>query len=114
VIAAVVVGTLAIVAVTIAIGLAIDRRGAVMPRAQAPDATRAPAFRAGEAPATAIRAGGRQLARLRATQRCASCRAPMIAGADDRVRFGDRELTVIGFHCAACGARRSLYLEVPG
>jgi hypothetical protein len=114
VIVAVVVGTIAIVAITVGIGVVIDRKVGLVPRAEVLAAPRRPpAFAAGEAPATAIRAGGRQLSRLRGSQRCPTCRAAMTGDRDERIRFGERELLVLGFSCSACGARRRLYIEDP-
>src|SRR5262249_52702033 len=111
---AAVLGTIAIVALTIAVGVVIDRRIALLPRPEPHvEPKKLPGFAAGEAPSTAIRAGGSQLQRLRGSQRCPRCRAAMAGEHDDRVRFGERELTVIGFSCPQCGAKRTIYVEEP-
>ena len=107
-------GTIAIVAITIAIGVFVDRRYKLLPRpellADNPRARR-PTHGAGEAPATAIRAGGVQVAKLRATQRCRACRATLDLGEDDHVRYNDHELIVLQFHCPRCATKRTLYVE---
>lgn len=102
-----VVGTLAIVAVTVAIGVFVDRKTSIVPAVR----PAAPSHTAGEAPASAIRAGATQLARLRASQRCPACRAAMLGAPDDAVRYGERSLLVLQFRCPACAARRALYVE---
>ncbi|MEO8845049.1 MAG: hypothetical protein ABI591_22355 [Kofleriaceae bacterium] len=108
-----VVGTVVVVAITIAIGVVADKK--LSPRAKnlaAP--AKPPSHAAGEAPATAIRAGAAQLAKLRAGQRCKTCRTVLFAdGADDEVRFAEHGLLVLHFVCPACpGVRqRSLYVE---
>jgi RNase P subunit RPR2 len=107
-----VAGTIAIVLVTIAIGIFVDRKVGLLPRADklAEPRPRMPSHVAGEAPATAIRAGTAQLSKLRA-QRCRSCRAAMTAGDDDHVRYDERDLIVLHYRCPRCGAKRSLYVE---
>ncbi len=64
----------------------------------------------GNTPATAIRAGADQLARLRTAQHCAECRGEMTYGDDDHVRYDDRTLLVLRLACTKCGARRALYV----
>src|SRR5205823_12953623 len=106
----VVIGTIAVVAVTIAIGLYVDRK--VRPPDAEPGAPKKLASHAaGEAPATAFRAGAVQLGRIRAGQRCRSCRTPMQHEPDERVRFDDRDLLVLSFRCPRCATRRALYVE---
>lgn len=113
----IVVGTLAIVAITLVLGLWLNRRVPLLP---APgdfetDHERARKQRvthgAGEAPATALRVRGTQLERLRASQRCASCRAPIANEADDEVQFGGATLLVLHFTCPSCARRRALYID---
>ena len=110
-IAGVIVGTCAIVAITIAIGMYADKRFAIVPRAEVLR-PRPPGHAAGEAPALAIRARPAQLATLRATQRCRTCRAPLeAAGPDDTIRYGERTLAVLHFRCPGCDVNHSLYVE---
>lgn len=112
-----IIGTLAIVLITVVIGVFLDRKVGLLPRAA--DLAENPAPKpvtmhaAGEAPATAIRARGGQLDRLR-SQRCPGCRGPMTNAHDDTVRYNERELVVLHFACGACGTRRSLYVEQLG
>jgi hypothetical protein len=110
-----IIGTIAIVLITILIGVLIDRKHSVLPKATElqPPRKRPPTHGAGEAPATAIRARPAQLANLR-TQRCTRCRAEMTNTEDDRVRYNDRDQVVLHFTCASCGAKRSLYVEPVG
>jgi hypothetical protein len=110
----VVIGTIVIVLVIVAVGLLIDRRVRIVakPEDYHPERKKpATSHAAGEAPATAIRVKQGQLDKLR-VQRCASCRAEMTNEADDRVRYNERELLVLHFACAACSAKRSLYVEL--
>jgi len=110
-------GTIAIVAAAIGIGIVIDRKVGLLaaPSDFETDAQRARkqlvSHGAGEAPATALRLRGAQIANLRTAQRCPSCRAAMTAGADDTVRYDERDLLVLHFACGACGTTRSLYIE---
>jgi hypothetical protein len=109
-----IVGTAVIVAITIAIGLLADKKLGLVARAETLDPPRArPAGHAlGEAPATAIRAGVAQLARLRASQRCRECRTLVVAGEpDDAIRYNERALAVLHFRCPACGRNQALYVE---
>jgi hypothetical protein len=107
-----IIGTIAIVLGTIAIGVLLTRKRAVpTPEELAAPPKKRPAYAAGEAPATAIRAGAAQLARLRASQRCRECRTLMTAGDEEHVRYGGGELLVIGLDCEKCGARRALYVS---
>ena len=113
----IVLGTIAIVAATIAAGVLVDRKWGLLPRPEQLRAASArpalPGHAAGEAPATAIRASSTaQLERLRAGQRCPDCRTIMSGEADDRVRFGGRELRVLRFRCGTCSMRRALYVEL--
>jgi hypothetical protein len=107
-----VVGTIAIVAIVIAAGMWISRRrGLFVKPAELAEPRPRASHAAGEAPATAIRAGGEQLARLRISQRCRACRSVMAPGSEEHVRYGDGELLVIELRCGACDARRALYIN---
>jgi hypothetical protein len=106
-----IVGTIAVVLIVVAVGLLVDRKYSVLPRAAelAPEKKPPPSHAAGEAPATAIRAREGQVAKLR-VQRCIACRAAMTNTPDDTVRYSDRELLVLHFACTACAAKRSIYV----
>jgi hypothetical protein len=112
-----IIGTIAIIIAVVALGMfATRRRGFLLKPEElkelnAPKKKPKPSHAAGEAPATAIRASGEQLARLKSTQRCRECRAVMTPGPDDHVRYGDGELLVIELHCGSCGAKRALYVN---
>ncbi len=110
-----IVGTVLIVGITIAIGMFADRKLGLLPRPQtlAPVPVRpaAPTYTAGEAPATAIRAGTAQRDRLRTSQRCKSCRELMTAMDEDHVRYDGRDLIVVQFRCPRCDTKRALYVE---
>jgi hypothetical protein len=111
VIAGTILGTLLIVAISVAIGRYLDRRYAIIPRAEVLR-PHPPGHAAGESPAMAIRVRPAQLATLRTSQRCADCRAALEAnGSDAAIRFGERTLAVIHFTCPRCGRNRSLYVE---
>lgn len=113
----VVLGTLAIVAVTIAIGVLVDRKYRLLPAKEDfitdGDKQRKQLVRhaPGEAPATALREPDAQIDKLRASQRCAICRAEMCNDADDTVHYNHSDLLVLHFTCVACAAKRTLYLE---
>ena len=108
-----IIGTIAIVLITIAVGLLVDRKVGFLPKPMeiAEDKKLPPPHALGEAPATAIRARDSQLAKLRA-QRCTSCRKAMTNQADDIVRYNERELLVLHFLCSACATKRVLYVGV--
>lgn len=110
-----IVGTLAIVAAFIALGTWLTRKKSFLVKpaelAALEPAAKRPSYSAGEAPATAIRASGDQLARLRTTQRCRECRAVMTAVSEEHVRYGGGELLVIELSCGSCKARRALYVS---
>lgn len=115
-----VLGTLAIVAATAALGWLVARRTRLPPRLdeEAQRAERAeraapppPRVEAGATAATAIRASAEQLARLRAGQRCAACRAPMSAEPDDAAQYDGGVLVLLRWRCPRCAARRTLYVR---
>jgi hypothetical protein len=112
----VVIGTIAIVAATIAIGVLVDRKISLLPRPQElleAGKPKQPRHDAGEAPATAIRARGAQLDRLRRSRRCPTCREPLVVEGDDEcVRYDDRELLVIHLRCTRCNEPHALYVLV--
>ncbi len=107
-------GTIAIVLVTVALGVLLDRKYPLLRRPEALRVPRTPpaaaVHAAGEAPVTALRARAGQLARLRA-QHCPGCRSAMTNADDDTVRYGGGELLVLRFRCPACAARRTLYIR---
>jgi hypothetical protein len=109
-----VVGTLAIVAATIVLGLLVDRKTGLLPR---PDQLRtepAPGplrMAAGETARTAIRAGDAQLQRLRVGQRCAVCRTELVADPDDSARYDGAVLVLLRLRCPGCAARRTIYVH---
>lgn len=109
-----ILGTIAIVFITVLVGILIDRKHSILPKPTelAPREREKPStvHGAGEAPATAIRARGGQLAKLR-IQRCATCRAEMTNEPDDRVRYNEKELLVLQFSCPACTTKCTLYVE---
>jgi len=108
-----IIGTIAIVIATVVLGMLITRKRGflVQPEELAKPKPKKPSHAAGEAPATAIRAAGDQLARLRKAQRCPQCRAVLTADAGEHVRYGDGELLVIELRCAGCGTKRALYVN---
>jgi hypothetical protein len=108
-----IIAAIVVVLGTIAIGVLVTRKRPMLPAPEdlaAPPKKR-PAYAAGEAPATAIRARGDQLERLRTSQRCRECRTVMTAGDEERVRYGGGELLVVELRCSKCGARRALYVS---
>ena len=113
-----ILGTIAIVLITVLVGLLLDRRIRLLPRpadlAASDDRKPAPvAYAAGEAPATAIRVRAGQLAKLR-HQKCPACRSDMTNTPDESVRYNDRTLLVLLFSCPKCAARRTIYVEQVG
>lgn len=110
-----ILGSIAIVLGTIAIGFLLTRKAPLMPTPEELKAPRAaktrPVHAAGEAPATAFRAGTAQLERLRGSQRCGECRSVMTAGDEEHVHYGGGELLVVQLRCDKCGTRRALYVN---
>jgi hypothetical protein len=113
----VVVGTIAIVLATVAIGVVVNRKLRLLPGPDDFETNQDRARKqlvshaAGEAPATALRLDAAQIEKLRTSQRCQSCRAALEAEPDDRVRYDNRDLLVLHARCPACNTRRSLYIE---
>jgi hypothetical protein len=108
-----IIGTIAIVLVTIVIGLIVDRKAPLLPTPEdlAPDRKKLETHAAGEAPSTAIRVRDAQLDRLRASQRCPRCRSKMESAPDDHVRYNDADLLVCHFKCVNCPGFRTLYVS---
>jgi hypothetical protein len=113
-----IVGTLLVIAVVVALGVAADRKFHILPRREQlkaaggpPRTTAPPAFQAGEAPISALAPNPSALARLRVPPRCGIDGDAMVADQDDHVRYGGRELLVLRFRCARCGATRSIYCQ---
>ena len=104
----VVIGTIAIVAATIFLGWALDRKVRVTPEELRDADTPKPRIVPGETAATAIRANADQLARLR-SQRCTECRAEVRAE-DDHAELAGKPLVLLRFSCARCGTRRTIYV----
>lgn len=114
---AVILGTIAIVIVVVAIGMLFDRKVGFLPAPSDFDTDKdrerkkLVSHGAGEAPATALRIRGGQVAKLRRSQRCTGCRNEMRNERDDRVRYGETELLVLHFTCTSCSTRRMLYVD---
>jgi hypothetical protein len=109
-----VVGTILIVASTIAIGVVLDRKLGILPRPEKLTEAAKPkqlAHSAGEAPVAAIRAGSSQIAKLRESQRCPACRAAMRTAGEDDVQYNGRRLRVLTFQCTSCSTKRAVYIE---
>jgi hypothetical protein len=108
----IVLGTIAIVGATIGLGVVIDRKWGLLPRAAQLEAPRQKllAHAAGEAPEAAIAASPMAIEKLRRDQRCPQCKSPMDARADDRVSYDGRELIVLHFQCPRDATKRSLYV----
>jgi hypothetical protein len=102
----VVLGTIGIVAVVIAAGVALDRRFGLLPRRELRETARPglkpPAFAPGEAPETALDTPPAE-ARCR---RCGRATRPLD---DSRAILGDRELVVRRVRCEGCGAITTIY-----
>jgi len=113
----VILGTIAIVIVVVVLGVLFDRKVGFLPAPEDFDndkereRKKLVSHGAGEAPATALRIRDTQIAKLRTSQRCTSCRREMRNEADDHVRFNETELLVLHFTCTGCDARRTLYVE---
>jgi len=111
-----IIGTIIIVLVTIAVGLVLERKKPINPEPSSYAEARRPrptTHGLGEAPGTAIRVGESQLANLRGGQRCPACRSEMTyaEGADDRVRYNERDMLVLHFTCPRCATKKALYVE---
>jgi len=103
-----VIGTIAIVAATLGVGLVIERRWG--PRRLA-DAAKPQLHEPGTAPATAIATTPGELELLRRTQQCPKCRAAMEVAADQRVTYDGSELLVLRLACPRCSTVRSVYVS---
>lgn len=109
-----IVGTIAIVAVMIAIGVIVDRKLGIRPEQLAASSSRPliTIHEIGEAPATALRATEAQLAKLRSSLHCKACRSLLEAdGTDHDVRYAGEAMRVLGFRCPQCATRRPLYVR---
>ena len=113
----IILGTLGIVAVTVAIGVIVERRLRSDPSPEDLETQKQRERRqlvthaAGEAPSSALRVREPQIAKLRASQRCPQCRAEMQNDADDTVQYGDASLLLLHFSCPTCTTKRTLYID---
>lgn len=107
----VLLGTAAVVTVMVVIGLLIDRKVPLLPRATPPVAAvpRHELPIPGETAATAVQVPTSWRARI-AAGRCA-CGKPLAVRSDEPIRFAGRPLIVVRLACDACGHARSVYLE---
>lgn len=110
-----ILGTLAVVGGFVVVGLWIDRRVSVLPRAEELAAAGRPKplgqdHEAGLAPATALHSDPTRMARVVERQRC--CTLPMTSEGEDEIRYDARPLRVIRLRCATCGGARALYYEL--
>jgi len=113
----VILGTLAVVGVFVGVGLWLDRRFSLLPRAEELDEASRPKLpggdhEAGLAPQTALHSDPTQIARVIARQRCTCKGKPALVedGRDD-VRYGDKQLVAVRLRCPTCTATRHLYFE---
>ncbi len=109
-----ILGTIAVVIVTIALGLVLDRRFGLFPDPKRLRAAAAPkqlgaGHEAGEAPATAIAATPGQIERIRRAQR--HCRRVMDVLADSAVEYDGAVLHVLRFRCTKCRVETSVYVR---
>lgn len=111
-----ILGTLAIVLVTIVLGVAADRRWGILPRkerllaAAARPRFQLPAHAAGDAPATALPLAPAALAKLR-RRRCPACRGRTTPLPDDHVTFDGRPLLLVRARCTRCGHAHATYVD---
>ncbi|HVK75582.1 MAG TPA: hypothetical protein VM734_19765 [Kofleriaceae bacterium] len=111
----IVLGTIGIVLAMVGLGVLIDRKWALLPRAdelrriEPPRPPAPPPPPPGETPATAVRADARARRRLLAQQRC--CGVAMAEVGDEPLIFDRRRIAVVRLRCATCRATRSLYIE---
>jgi hypothetical protein len=112
----VILGTAVVVTGVVLIGLAIDKRVPLLPRAEPPPAPVLPpprtALGPGEAAATAVRVPTTWRTRI-AAGRC-TCGKPLAVESDEPIVFAGRRMVVVRLVCAACGHARSVYLEPSG
>jgi len=109
-----ILGTIAVIAGFIGIGVLVDRRWSILPRpeelAQLPPSRPKELHAPGAAAETAIEATAEEVER--AVRRRRHCRSVMTREGDEPVRYGDRLLTVVRLRCAVCGERESVYFEI--
>jgi|GEM_PF-3511813 len=117
---AVVLGTAAVVTVVVVVGLLIDRKLPLLPRAEPTEPRTGPGRAAstparattaipGETAATAVGVPAAWRDRV-AAGRC-GCGQALAVQSDEALRFAGRPLVVVRLACAACGHARSVYLE---
>jgi hypothetical protein len=110
----VVLGTLAVVAAVIAIGVLIDRRWSILPRPEElrdEGAPKPPPDPPGTVASAPLRLTARKLSRALVAQRCVTCRTRLEAGPGEPIRFAGKELQLFRMTCGTCGAGRGLYVE---
>ncbi len=114
-----IIGTIAIVAVMIGIGVIVNRKLAIEPEELAgtrakPAKVLIAAHEIGEAPATALRASEAQVAKLKPSLPCKTCRSLLEPdGTDEEVRYDGEPMRVLGFRCPHCKTKRALYIRIP-
>jgi hypothetical protein len=112
-----IIGTIVLIGVFIAVGLWVDKRVSLLPRAAELDEASRPkplgsVHEAGAAPQSALRSDPERMARVIERQRCAcKSRATMVADGEDEIRYDAKLLRVVRVRCPACSATRSLYFE---
>jgi hypothetical protein len=110
-----VLGTIAVIAGFIGIGVLVDRKWSLLPRPEQLAVGPAPArpkplYAPGAAAETAIATTADELTRIVGRRR--HCRRPMERDGDESIRYGDRALTVVRLRCPVCGERESMYVEL--
>ncbi len=105
-----ILGTIAIVAAMIALGVVVNRKLGIDPEQLAGKKPLLTTHEIGESPATALRATDAQIAKL--NLHCKACRAVLEpAGVEDEVRYGGEAMRVLGYRCPQCGVKRPLYTQ---
>ncbi len=100
----IILGTIAVVAATIAVGVLVDRKWALFPKPkQLLEAGKPPGPAPGEVPATA-------LAERPARVKCSACKGATLLDGESPIRFGDRDLIALRYRCTKCASVTTVYV----
>ncbi len=100
----IVLGTIAVVAGTITIGILVDRKWALLPKPPALlEAGKPPGPAPGEVPATALPTRPKRVT-------CSACKSATLLDGESPIRFDNRDLVALRYRCTKCASITTVYV----